>query len=41
MKLEDNPTKTGENIPAKTREESSVTLYLERSPCAAKSDEDI
>ena len=41
MKLEDTPTKTGENIPAKTKEEPSGTLCLERSPCAANNDEDI
>ena len=41
MKLEDTPTKTGENIPEKTREEPSGTLCLERSPCAANNDEDI
>ena len=41
MKLGDPPTttKTGENFPAKTREEPSGTLRLERSPCAANSDE--
>ena len=41
MKLEDTPTKTGENIPAKTRKEPSGTLCLESSPCAANSEEDI
>ena len=39
MKLEGTPTKTGENIPAKTREEPSGTLCLERSPSAANRDE--
>ena len=39
MKLEDTPTKTGENIPEKTREEPSGTLCLERSPSAANRDE--
>ena len=33
-------TKTGENFPAKTREEPSGTLCLEKSPCATNSDED-
>ena len=33
------PTKTVESFPAKTREEPSGTLRLERSPCAANSDE--
>ena len=41
MKLRDPPTttKTGENFPAKTREEPSGTLHLERSPSAANRDE--
>ena len=33
------PLKTGDNFPAKTREEPSDTLHVERSPCAANSDE--
>ena len=33
------PNKTGEDFLAKSREEPSGTLHLERSPCATNSDE--